>query len=71
MHMTDALLSPAIGDVVWSKTAALTAYNARQVQTRLDNRKIPSMGILGAFCSVSDHVGHKKAVNKETLRERI
>ena len=49
MHMRDALLFPAIGDVVWSKTAALTAYNARQVQTRLDNRKIPPMGILGAF----------------------
>ena len=49
MHMADALLSPAAGAVMWSATAGITAYSARKVQNQLDNRKIPLMGVLGAF----------------------
>ena len=49
MHMADALLSPAIGGAMWAATAATTVYSARRVQHQLDNRKIPLMGVLGAF----------------------
>jgi cobalt/nickel transport system permease protein len=49
MHMADALLSPGIGGIMWAATAATTAYSARKVQSQLDNRKIPLMGVLGAF----------------------
>jgi len=49
MHMADALLSPAIGGVMWAAAAATTVYSARRVQTQLDDRKIPLMGVLGAF----------------------
>jgi len=49
MHMADALLSPAVGAVMWSASAFMTAYSARRVQIQLDNRKIPLMGVLGAF----------------------
>ena len=49
MHMADALLSPSVGAVMWSATAAATAYSARKVQSRLDNKKIPLMGAIGAF----------------------
>ena len=49
MHMADALLSPGIGSAMWAATAATTAYCARKVQSQLDNRKIPLMGVLGAF----------------------
>ena len=49
MHMADALLSPATGGIMWSATAAATLYCSRKVQTHLDNRKIPLMGVLGAF----------------------
>ena len=49
MHMADALLSPVIGGVMWAATAATTIYCARKVQSQLDNRKIPLMGVLGAF----------------------
>ena len=49
MHMADALLSPGVGGIMWAATAATTAYSARKVQSQLDNRKIPLMGVLGAF----------------------
>ena len=49
MHMADALLSPAIGGSMWASTAATTVYCARKVQSSLDDRKIPLMGVLGAF----------------------
>jgi len=49
MHMADALLSPGIGGIMWTATAATTAYSAHKVQSQLDNRKIPLMGVLGAF----------------------
>ena len=49
MHMADALLSPAMGGVMWAATAATTIYSARRVQSQLDSRKIPLMGVLGAF----------------------
>ena len=49
MHMADALLSPSIGGIMWTVTAAVTIYSARKVQSQLDNGKIPLMGVLGAF----------------------
>jgi cobalt/nickel transport system permease protein len=49
MHMADALLTPTVGAVMWSATAAVTAYSARKVQEQADNKKIPLMGVLGAF----------------------
>ena len=49
MHMADALLSPAVGAVMWTASAVMTAYSARKVQSQLDNRKIPLMGVMGAF----------------------
>ena len=49
MHMADALLSPAVGGVMWGATAATTVYCARKVRTDLDESKIPLMGVAGAF----------------------
>ena len=49
MHMADALISPAVGGTVWAATAALTAYSAKKVKEDLDERKVPLMGVLGAF----------------------
>ncbi|HYN76427.1 MAG TPA: energy-coupling factor ABC transporter permease [Lamprocystis sp. (in: g-proteobacteria)] len=49
MHMADALLSPIVGGTLWAATAALTVYASRQVRERLDDSKIPLMGVLGAF----------------------
>ncbi len=49
MHMADALLSPAVGGVMWGATAATTVYCARKVRSDLDESKIPLMGVAGAF----------------------
>jgi len=49
MHMADALLSPAVGGSLWAATAGAIACCARAVKTEVDDRKIPLMGVLGAF----------------------
>ena len=49
MHMADALLSPAVGGTMWVATACTIAYCSRKVTEDLDDRKIPLMGVLGAF----------------------
>jgi len=49
MHMADALLSPAMGGIMWAATTATIVYSARKVQNQLDDRKIPLMGVLGSF----------------------
>ncbi len=49
MHMADALISPAVGGVMWVATAGLTAYSARKLTEEMDDRKIPLMGVLGAL----------------------
>lgn len=49
MHMADALISPAVGGAMWGVTACLTAYAAKKVQNDLEERKVPLMGVLGAF----------------------
>nr|WP_310600063.1 energy-coupling factor ABC transporter permease [Desulfobulbus sp.] len=47
--MADALLSPAVGGTFWAATAGATAWCAKKVQRELDDRKVPLMGVLGAF----------------------
>lgn len=49
MHMADALISPAIGGVMWATTAGLTAYSAKKLKESLDDGVTPLMGVLGAF----------------------
>lgn len=49
MHMADALISPAVGGVMWAASAGLAAYAAKKVQHDIDEKKIPLMGVLGAF----------------------
>ena len=49
MHMADALLSPSVGGIAWAATAVTTVVCSRKVHNRLDDRKVPLMGVLGAF----------------------
>ena len=49
MHMADALVSPAVGGVMWAASMGLAAYSARKVAADLPDRKVPLMGVLGAF----------------------
>lgn len=48
MHMADALISPAVGGVMWAASAGLAAYAAKKVHDEVDEHKIPLMGVLGA-----------------------
>ena len=49
MHMADALISPAVGGAMWAATAGLIVYSSKKVKDDLDDRKVPLMGVLGAF----------------------
>ncbi len=49
MHMADALISPATGGAMWVVTAGLISYCSKKVKEELDDRKVPLMGVLGAF----------------------
>jgi cobalt/nickel transport system permease protein len=49
MHMADALISPVVGSVMWAATAGVTAYSIKKVQNELDEKKVPLMGVAGAF----------------------
>jgi cobalt/nickel transport system permease protein len=56
MHMADALLSPAVGGTMWAATGATLAYSAKKVTAEMDDRKIPLMGVLGAFIFASQMI---------------
>lgn len=47
--MADALLSPQVGAAMWGATAVTAAYCAKKVREESDERKIPLMGVAGAF----------------------
>jgi cobalt/nickel transport system permease protein len=49
MHMADALISPSVGGAMWAATAGVAAYSIKKVQDGLDQKKIPLMGVMGAF----------------------
>ena len=49
MHMADALISPAVGATMWVASGGLIAYCSKKVRAELDDRKVPLMGVLGAF----------------------
>jgi cobalt/nickel transport system permease protein len=56
MHMADALISPAVGVAMGAATAGLIAYSARKVKEEADDRKVPLMGVLGAFIFASQMI---------------
>jgi cobalt/nickel transport system permease protein len=49
MHMADALISPAVGATMWAASAGLIGFSSKKVKEELDDRKIPLMGVVGAF----------------------
>ena len=51
MHMADALISPAVGGVMWAATAGTVAHSVRQLSKdeQFDSSKVPLMAVMGAF----------------------
>ena len=50
MHMADALLSPAVGGVMTAASAGAIGYSIKRIAgDGFDEKKIPMMGVMGAF----------------------
>lgn len=50
MHMADALLSPAVGGTMAAVSAGAIGLSVKKISGgRLDEKKIPMMGVMGAF----------------------
>lgn len=49
MHMADALVSPAVALAMYGASAAAAAYSLKKIRLENDARKIPLMGVMGAF----------------------
>jgi cobalt/nickel transport system permease protein len=49
MHMADALLSPGVGGAMWAVSTGIAAFSIKKIQNDMDEKKIPLMGVMGAF----------------------
>ncbi len=49
MHMADALITPAVGGVMMAVSAGAIGYSVKKVKEELDDKKVPLMGVMGAF----------------------
>ena len=49
MHMADALVAPAVAGTMYVCSAAAAAYSVKEVRLDTDTKKIPVMGVMGAF----------------------
>jgi cobalt/nickel transport system permease protein len=50
MHMSDALISPVVGGAMLAASAAAVGFSVKKIAgDGLDEKKIPMMGIMGAF----------------------
>jgi len=56
VHMADALLSPTVGAAFWTGTLGTIGYASKKLKDRQDDRKIPLMGVLGAFIFASQMI---------------
>lgn len=49
MHMADALITPVVGGVLMAVSAGAIGYSVKKVKEELDDKKVPLMGVMGAF----------------------
>lgn len=49
MHMADALVSPGVAGTMYVCSAAAMAYSMKKVHLEADPKKVPVMGVMGAF----------------------
>lgn len=49
MHMADALVVPAVAATMYACSAVTGGYSVRRVRLENDSKKIPVMGVMGAF----------------------
>lgn len=56
MHMADALVAPAVAGALYVCSAGAAAYSIKQVRLDADTKKIPVMGVMGAFVFASQMI---------------
>lgn len=49
MHMADALVAPSVAGIMYACSAAATGYSVKKVKLENEPKKIPLMGVMGAF----------------------
>ncbi len=49
MHMADALIVPTVAGTMYAASAAAAVYSVKKVRQEDDAKKIPVMGVMGAF----------------------
>lgn len=49
MHMADALLTPAVAGTMYACSSVAAGYSIRKIRREEDEKKIPVMGVMGAF----------------------
>lgn len=49
MHMADALVSPVVGVTMMAASGGIGANSIKKIQNEMDEKKIPLMGVMGAF----------------------
>ena len=49
MHMADALISPAAAGMMYACSGLAGAYSIKKVRLETDPKKVPVMGVMGAF----------------------
>lgn len=49
MHMADALISLLVGGTMMAASVGIAAYSIKKIKNDLDEKKIPLMGVMGAF----------------------
>lgn len=49
MHMYDALIAPAVATTMYACSAIATGYSVKKVRLYEEPKKIPMMGVMGAF----------------------
>ena len=53
MHMADALVVPAVATTMYLCSAVAGGYSVRQVRALNEPKKVPVMGVMGAFVFAS------------------
>ena len=49
MHMADALVAPVVAGTMYVCSTAVAAYSIKKVKLDTDTKKVPVMGVMGAF----------------------
>ena len=56
MHMADALVAPAVAGTMYAASAVAAGVSIHKVRLENDQKKIPLMGIMGAFVFASQMI---------------